>query len=183
MTAKPKISVIIPTYNRASVLPRSIASVLAQDEPDFELIIVDDCSTDDTRTYVATLVDARIRLVPSDRNVGTAAARNLGLSAGRADVVALLDDDDTYLPRRLSAPLAILANHSDVVCTLSSSIKLNFEAHRTLSNARLEALVTSPGVGPVLRSDWRRGTSITARRAAAVEVGGFNPGVRWSEDR
>src|SRR5665213_969776 len=56
----PKISVILPTYSRRHVLPRTIASVLAQDEKDFELIIVDDCSTDDTGAYLASLGDPRI---------------------------------------------------------------------------------------------------------------------------
>src|SRR6266480_1630377 len=103
MTPSPKISVVLPTYNRRSVIPRAVASVLAQDEPDFELIVVDDCSIDDTGSYLASLTDPRIRAVTAPRNVGTAGARNLGLEAARAAVVALLDDDDIYLAHRLSA--------------------------------------------------------------------------------
>ena len=84
MSALPKISVVTPTHNRRQVLPRTVASVLAQDEVDFELIIVDDASTDDTRSYLATLADPRIRVLTAARNAGVAAARNLGLDAARA---------------------------------------------------------------------------------------------------
>ena len=78
----PKISVILPTYNRRHILPRTIASVLAQDEKNFELIIVDDCSTDDTASYLASLSDRRIRVLRPPNNLGTAGARNLGLEVG-----------------------------------------------------------------------------------------------------
>src|SRR4051794_37621137 len=64
--AAPRCSVILPTYNRLRTLPRAVASVLAQDEPDFELIIVDDASTDGTQRWLATLADPRIRLITCD---------------------------------------------------------------------------------------------------------------------
>src|SRR5262252_1967520 len=125
VASSPKISVIIPTYNRRHMLPRTIASVLSQDESDFELIVVDDCSPDDTQAYLASLTDPRVRTVVPSRNGGTAAARNVGLEAARGDIVALLDDDDEYLPRRLSAPLAVFTREPDVVATVSSSVKLD----------------------------------------------------------
>src|SRR4051794_15473312 len=115
MPARPKISVVLPTHNRSKLLPRAIASVMAQDEPDFELIVVDDCSTDDTGQYLATLADPRLHVIRTPRNGGPSCARNLGLARASADVVALLDDDDIYLPGRLSVPLAIFAREPDVV--------------------------------------------------------------------
>ena len=95
----PKISVVLPTYNRRSTLQRAVASVLAQDEPQWELIVVDDASTDDTRAYLATLTDPRIRAVALARNAGVSVARNRGLEAARAEIVAFLDSDDVYLQR------------------------------------------------------------------------------------
>ena len=183
MSARPRISVVVPTYNRRHVLPRTIGSVLAQDEPDFELIVVDDCSTDDTRSYLQSLTDPRIRLVAAARNGGTAAARNLGLEEARADIVALLDDDDVYLPHRLSAPLAIFAAEPDVVCTLSSSVKLDLKRTQVM---RLPDLKLAPAA-----FEWAllcdlvgvEGTSITARRDAAIEIGGFRAGMKWIDDR
>lgn len=105
----PRCSVILPTYNRIKTLPRAVASVLAQDEPDFELIIVDDASTDGTRDYLATLDDPRIRIVLMERNGGPSVARNAGIAAAAAPALAFLDSDDVYRPTRLSRTLAVFA--------------------------------------------------------------------------
>ena len=183
MTASPKISVVLPTYSRRHVLPRTIASVLAQDEPDFELIVVDDCSVDDTGAYLAALTDPRIRVVTPPRNVGTAGARNLGLEAARADIVALLDDDDIYLEHRLSAPLAVFAREPEVVATLSSSVKVDLKRTQI---ARMPDLTLAPAA-----FEWAlicdligvEGTSITVRRATARDIGGFSRGMKWIDDR
>src|SRR5665213_241842 len=179
----PKISVILPTYSRRHVLPRTIASVLAQDEKDFELIIVDDCSTDDTGAYLASLGDPRIRVVKPAHNVGTAGARNLGLQAALADIVALLDDDDAFLEHRLSAPLAVFAREPGVVATLSSSVK--FDLKRT-HYALMPELTLAPAA-----FEWAlicdligvEGTSITVRRQTALDIGGFCHGMKWIDDR
>lgn len=179
----PKISIILPTYGRRHILPRTIASVMAQNEKDFELIVVDDCSKDDTAAYLATLDDPRIRVVTPASNVGTAGARNLGLQAATADIVALLDDDDAYLEHRLSAPLAIFAREPNVVATLSSSVK--FDLKRT-QVARIPELTL-----PSTAFEWAlicdligvEGTSITVRRQTALDIGGFSQGMKWIDDR
>src|SRR3954468_22320288 len=103
----PRCSVILPTYNRLRVLPRAIASVLAQDMRDFELLIVDDCSTDGTSDWLKQQSDPRIRVIAAPRNGGPSAARNLGLEAARAPVASFLDSDDVYRPNRLSRALAV----------------------------------------------------------------------------
>ncbi len=179
----PKISVILPTYSRRRILPRTIASVLAQDEKEFELIIIDDCSVDDTPAYLASLDDPRIRVLRPANNLGTAGARNLGLEEARADIVALLDDDDVYLERRLSATLAVFAHEPEVVATLSSSVK--FDLKRT-QIARMPELTLAPAA-----FEWAlicdligvEGTSITVRRQTALDVGGFCHGMKWIDDR
>jgi glycosyltransferase involved in cell wall biosynthesis len=179
----PKISIILPTYGRRRILPRTIASVMAQDEKDFELIVVDDCSKDDTAAYLASLDDPRIRVVTPPSNVGTAGARNLGLHAAAADIVALLDDDDAYLEHRLSAPLAVFAREPSVVATLSSSIK--FDLKRT-HLAKMPELTLAPAA-----FEWAlvcdligvEGTSITVRRQVALDIGGFSQGMKWIDDR
>jgi hypothetical protein len=179
----PKISVLLPTYSRRHILPRTIASVFAQNEKDFELIIVDDCSVDDTSTYLASLNDPRIRVLRPPNNLGTAGARNLGLEAARADIVALLDDDDVFLERRLSAPLAVFAHKPEVVATLSTSVKLNLKRAQI---ARMPELTLAPAA-----FEWAlicdligvEGTSITVRRQTALDVGGFCHGMKWIDDR
>jgi glycosyltransferase involved in cell wall biosynthesis len=179
----PKISVLLPTYGRRHILPRTIASVLAQDEKYFELIVVDDCSVDDTGTYLASLSDPRIRVLKPPKNLGTAGARNLGLEAAQADIVAFLDDDDVYLERRLSAPLAIFTQEPEVVATLSSSVKIN---RKRTQIASMPELTLAPGA-----FEWALicdligvdGTSITVRRQTALDIGGFCQGIKWIDDR
>lgn len=94
----PTFSVIIPTHNRAHLLPRAIRSVLAQTLPDFELIIVDDGSADETPAIVEELDDPRIRYVRRSNASGVSAARNCGIRQSRGEFVAFLDDDDEYAP-------------------------------------------------------------------------------------
>jgi glycosyltransferase involved in cell wall biosynthesis len=177
-----RCSVVIATYNRLNVLPRSVASVLGQDEPDFELIIVDD-STDGTRAWLATLTDPRIRIILPERRRGVSAARNLGLAAARAPIVAFLDSDDAYLPRRLSRVLAVMDSEPDLVCTLASAVK---QVRDELCPSRLPDVKLSPAAFEwALYSDiiGVDGSSITARTAPARAIGGFCENMHRTEDR
>jgi len=99
----PKISVIIPTYNRAQVLSRAIQSVLKQTFNDFELIIVDDGSSDNTDEIVKEYIkkDNRIKYIKHDVNKGGNKARNTGINNSLGDYITFLDSDDEYLPNNL----------------------------------------------------------------------------------
>ena len=180
---RPKISVLLPTYSRRRILPRTIASVLAQDEKNFELIIVDDCSVDDTGSYLASLNDPRIRVLKPSNNLGTAGARNLGLEAARGEFVALLDDDDVYLERRLSAPLAVFAHEPQVVATLSSSVKFDLKRTQIAQMPELTLAQTAFEWALICDLIGVEGTSITARRQTAIDIGGFRQGIKWIDDR
>jgi len=179
----PDISVVLATYNRRRTLPRAIASVLAQDGVDFELIIVDDASRDDTGAYLATLTDPRIRIIACDQNRGPSAARNRGLAAAGADIVAFLDSDDAFRPGRLAAPLAAFAADSGLVATLSSAVKHDRSGPR---NAVIPAVkLAAPAFEWALICDLVpvEATSITVRRGAALAAGGFCESLRLTEDR
>jgi glycosyltransferase involved in cell wall biosynthesis len=179
----PDISVVLATYDRRHSLPRAIASVLAQDGVRFELIVVDDASRDGTSDYLAALCDPRIRTVTAERNSGPSAARNLGLKAARAGIVAFIDSDDAYLPRRLATPLAAFAADAGLVCTLSSAIRHDRKRSR---EARIPALrLAAPAFEWALICDLVpvEATSITVRRDAALAVGGFCERLRLIEDR
>jgi len=179
----PDISVVLATYNRAACLPRAIASVLAQEGANFELIVVDDASTDGTRAYLETLRDPRIRAVHAEPNGGPSAARNLGLQAARAELVAFLDSDDAYRPGRLAVPLACFAADRELVCVLSSAVKHDRAVAR---EARVPAVRLAPAAFEwALLADLIpvEATSTTVRRIPALAVGGFCAALRLTEDR
>ncbi|MFC1684805.1 glycosyltransferase family 2 protein [Pseudomonadota bacterium] len=100
------ISVIIPTYNRCELLTRSVSSVLNQTFTDFELIVVDDASTDDTTGTLVKFDDRRIVHLKNEANSKASASRNRGIKASRGSLIALLDDDDEWLPNKLEKQVA-----------------------------------------------------------------------------
>lgn len=103
-----KVSIIIPTYNRADVLVTSIQSVLQQSYTDFELLIVDDGSTDNTDIVVGSIHDDRIRYLKMPENKGVAAARNEGIRQAKYDYIAFQDSDDHWKPEKLEKQMACL---------------------------------------------------------------------------
>jgi len=102
---RPRVSVIIPTYNRAAKVLCAIQSVLHQSEPNFEVIVVDDASPDKTQEILSTVKDPRLKVIRHDRNQHVSAARNTGVAAAQSDKIAFLDDDDQFLPRKLERQL------------------------------------------------------------------------------
>src|SRR6185312_11309056 len=96
--SKPFFTVIIPTYNREKLLQRAIESVLAQTEQDFEIIIVDDGSKDNTKELVKKYKTVRYYI---KKHEGAAAAKNFGISKVKGEFITFLDSDDAYLPQHL----------------------------------------------------------------------------------
>ena len=119
----PKVSVVIPTHDRAHLVGRAIRSVLAQTFQDFEIIVVDDCSVDNTKEVVQSLADSRIRYLRHEINRGGSAARNTGIGAARGEWIAFLDSDDEWLPKKLEKQLEMgyttdLSNVGAVICRM-----------------------------------------------------------------
>lgn len=96
----PFFSIIIPTYNRKKLLKNTLESVFEQTYQDFEVIVIDDGSTDETHDWLATIDDARLKVIVQN-NHGVAHARNRGIEAAQADWIAFLDSDDTWEPQKL----------------------------------------------------------------------------------
>lgn len=116
---KPLVSVIMPVHNRAATVGESIASVLAQEYGRFELLVVDDGSTDGSRQAVAAFSDPRIIVLSGDVRRGPSHARNQGLARARGDYVAYLDSDNTWSPRYLSAMVGAFAHLPEARCLYS----------------------------------------------------------------
>ncbi len=113
MTSEPLVSVIMPTYNRAEFIAQAVESVLAQDYPNWELIIIDDGSTDATDAAIAKYIGPNIRCLQQDRR-GPGAARNRGLAEARGSLIAFLDSDDYYLPGKLRTQAGMLAERKNL---------------------------------------------------------------------
>jgi len=160
----PHVSVIIPTFDRAHCLRAAIESVLAQRYRDFELIVVDDGSSDATPQLLAAIEDKRLRVVRHDRNRGAAAARNTGIRAAQGELIAFLDSDDVWFPEKLSvqAPALDAAPAGwDVSCTGHELRLLDHGVTRTvrlkpLANWRealAEGCILSPGSTQLTRRE------------------------------
>jgi len=104
----PKVSVVVPAYNRERLILHALNSVLAQTFADFEILAVDDGSTDGTIQAIQSCTDPRIRCLRHEKNRGAAAARNTGIQAARGEYVAFLDSDDEWLPHKLERQTAAL---------------------------------------------------------------------------
>ncbi len=120
LSSKPLVSVIIPTYNRGWILKEAIDSVLAQDFKDYELIVVDDGSSDNTREVLDTYGQEIIVL--RQANKGVSAARNRGIAEAGGQLVAFLDSDDLWLPRKLSRQVDFFNLNPDAVINQTEEI-------------------------------------------------------------
>lgn len=162
MQDTPDVSVIVPAYNRVQVLHRSLASILSQRGLRVELIVVDDCSTDDTWQHLERVRDenpaAIIRLLRLERNAAQATARNRGLAIARAAHVAFLDTDDALADHDILADMVQQARAQQLDMLVAPF--LHFDGVGLALNAQLapEAPVTdalqSPGASASLPVRW-----------------------------
>jgi glycosyltransferase involved in cell wall biosynthesis len=129
----PAVSVVLPTYNRAAFLPDTIKSVQAQTLSDWELIIVDDGSNDDTRDLVEPFVriDRRLKILPNTGHPGPGSARNTGIRAAQGGVVAFIDSDDRWEPTKLAMFIDILNRNHDTVLVGSDYRMIDCEQQRS----------------------------------------------------
>ena len=118
----PLVSVIIPTFNRARLLQRAVASVLAQSCGDLEIIVVDDGSSDDSRELLRHNFAERVKVLPLGRNLGVSAARNRGLLVSRGEFIALLDSDDYWRPAKLEKQLAFMRARPELLLSQTDEI-------------------------------------------------------------
>ncbi len=116
----PLVSVVIAAYNGAALIRETIDSVLAQTMPDFEIVVVDDCSRDETAAVVDGIDDPRVRLVRAPRNGGPAVARTLAMVHAGGRFIVGLDQDDLCAPDRFARQLAYLDAHRDVALVAST---------------------------------------------------------------
>jgi glycosyltransferase involved in cell wall biosynthesis len=189
----PKISVIIPTYNRASKVRSAVESVLAQAISDLEIIVVDDGSTDGTAHILRETYGGRIRYF-AQANQGQSVARNKGLEEARGEWIAFLDSDDLWEKDKLELQFKALEAFGPQCGACYTDVRLiNHPETRTLFEMAeegfhhskngglnpdvLQILVRAPGAGMVVFLG-----SLVARADAIQKTGGFDPNLRFGED-
>ncbi|MDE6946038.1 MAG: glycosyltransferase, partial [Anaeroplasmataceae bacterium] len=123
----PLVSVVIPVYNRDDTVGRAISSVLNQSYKNFELIVVDDCSSDNSLKVICEFQDERIRVIALKRNLGANAARNKGIMEARGEYVAFQDSDDEWDKDKLQLQIKDM---------LSRNLLASFCAHRLIDSVR-----------------------------------------------
>ena len=128
--AQPLITVVIPTRNRRRLLEEAVESVRRQTYPNWELIVVDDCSQDDTWSYLTSLQDPRIRAIRLEQHSERSAARNRGLAEARGEYVLFLDDDDLLAPRSLELLAAEAARYPAAVGVAGGALQFDARGHR-----------------------------------------------------
>ena len=175
MSGMPKVSVIIPTHNRAALLPRAVDSVLAQTYRDFELLIVDDCSTDDTPQVVAGFSDPRVRGIRHERNRRQTGALNTGLAQARGEYAAFLDDDDEFTPDSLAERVALMEESPpETALVYGWADRIDDATGRVIGGRR----PVVEGAGAFEYALEARNITATStflvRTAAAREIGGFD---------
>jgi glycosyltransferase involved in cell wall biosynthesis len=181
----PAVSVILPSYNRARLLPRAIASVLGQSFGNFELLIVDDGSTDDTRSVVASHGDPRVRLLATSGRTGSAAARNFGIAQARGDWLAFQDSDDEWLPHKLEMQLDYARTLTEDYVLVGSGLLRH--TPNAVELIRWPRRAGDGDRGPVDPIAFVRGMiaylqSLILRRSAFERVGGFDAALKKSSD-
>ncbi len=175
----PKISVIIPTYNRRHLLPFAIQSILDQTYTDFEIIVVDDASTDGTKEVLSRFKDKRIRYIRHGENRGISAARNTGIHASKGDFVAFLDDDDTHLPGKLMSQLNIIES-SDLNVGL---VYVGIQYVDEYGNPIGISLPSKSIWYGLSHSDFIGGQTPLVRKKCFDEIGVFDEDLPYFEDR
>jgi len=169
----PLVSVVIPTFNRAKLLKRAVASAQSQTYRNLEIIIVDDASTDGTPQEIVDIKEHRIRYIRHQSTKGGAAARNTGIHTATGSYIAFLDDDDEWEPEKVEAQLELLNRYDAVLCMYS------MEGRAVLAGDQPETVERNE-----LRRGFVRGGSASAlmARADVLKEIGFDEGLPKFQD-
>jgi glycosyltransferase involved in cell wall biosynthesis len=183
--SSPLVSIVLPTYNRLKYLRPAIDSVLEQTFGDWELIVADDGSEEETATYLAALADPpRITVLRLPHTGSPGAVRNAAWQAARGEYIAFLDSDDVWLPEKLALQVASLQSHPERGWSNTSFAVID-DSGTLLTGARARWWPAMDG--GVLESLIKMKTSIAlpsvmVRRQLLAQVGGFDVALRMCED-
>lgn len=174
---QPLVSVIVPTYNRVYLFPKTIKSILDQDYQNIELLVVDDGSSDNTSDVIKENKDSRIIYIKK-QNRGPASARNFGIKKAKGKYIAFCDDDDIFLPGKLKRQIIFLEENSHLAfCYTNGIIVQNGERRRFLPK------LTQNSLSKLLFENSQILTpSVVAKTKIVKNLGGFSESIRFCED-
>jgi glycosyltransferase involved in cell wall biosynthesis len=172
----PKVTVLMPVYNAESYLAEAIRSILAQTFRDFELLIVDDASEDNSMVIVHSFTDSRIRVLKNGKNLGISATLNRGIEAAAAPLIARMDADDISHPDRLEKQYGYLAAHPETAM-VSGAVRVIDEEGKVI---RIDDFAPEYYYYNLTFICWIYHPTVMYRRDAVLSVGGYT--VTHSED-
>lgn len=177
----PLISIIIPTYNRRQLLAETMRSVFRQTETDWEMIVVDDASPDDTSEYIRANQDPRVRGIRLDKNGGQSAARQHATPLAGAPYIFFLDDDDLLRPQALQLLLRALVRRPDAVAAVGANVEFDARGHaRRIRHPRRQMTRV---LWPELLWGWSATPSrVLVGAEKMVAAGGWDPSVSTAHD-
>jgi glycosyltransferase involved in cell wall biosynthesis len=174
----PLVSVIIPTYNRAALVAEAVASVFSQTFQDFEILVVDDGSTDNTATTLAPWKG--VNVLRRRTRIGVAAARNLGATAARGEWLAFLDSDDLWLPEKLARQMAYLEAQPGLLLCQSDEtwVRNGIRVNKPASYRKVAGRIFLPSLERCMVSP----SAVILQRRLFLECGGFDEDLPVAED-
>jgi glycosyltransferase involved in cell wall biosynthesis len=184
----PKVTVCLPTFNKVRYLPAAIESVLTQEFRDFELLIVDDASTDGTSNAVLSFRDSRIRYIRNPQNRGLVGNWNYCLELAQGDYAIVFHDDDVMLPGLLRREVEVLESNSRVVLVHAAAQSIDAEGAVSCVSAPHSWPAFTGGLEFVARYWALNGggyvvmPSAMFRKSFALKLGAFNPDLKYSAD-
>lgn len=176
----PLVTVVIPTYNRAWILEAAVESVLNQDMDDFELIVVDDGSTDETQRLLSGFADDHRVSIIRQENQGVSASRNRGIAEAKGTYVAFLDSDDLWLPQKLSCQIALFRSkpHIKICQTEEIWIRKGQRVNPKKRHKKPSGMIFEPSVELCLVSP----SAVMLHRDLFTAVGTFDESLPACED-
>jgi glycosyltransferase involved in cell wall biosynthesis len=179
---KTLFSIVVPVYNRAQLVPKAIASVLSQSLSHFELILVDDASTDNTVQVINTIDDPRIKLISLTENGGNAKARNMGWKAAKGDWIVYLDSDD-WLELDYLSTLQVWIDNNPIESFFWTGVRYIHESTKTTNEGYWTPRGSLPG--DTFFDELRIGTGfgLAVKKDILIECNGFDESFRAAVDR
>lgn len=174
-----KVSVVIPSYNRSELLKAAIASLKSQTYRNMEIIIVDDCSTDNTPLVVKEMNDTRITYIQHEKNKGGAEARNTGIRHATGKYISFLDSDDQWLPEKLSLQMQVFQNNPEAGVV--------YTGVKVVDNERMIREIIPENKGDILKFLIKSNcidttSSVMVKKDLLDRIGGFDPDIPSCQD-